>query len=329
MLKNGKLPPYLLTKLLKGFGRSTAMVGPKVGEDAAIVSVSDESAFIFTTDPITFTDKNIDYYLLRVNANDIAASGGIPKYLLVSLLFPKSTTIKEVKNLFFRIQEESKKMGIEVLGGHTEITDVVKNIVGIGTMIGLAKKDKLTPTKKAKPGDKILLTKQIAIEGTALIFREKEKSLRDIFSREIIEKGKRLLFNPGISIIKEAQILNQNCRVNSMHDPTEGGIATALWEISQVAKVKILAVRRKIPVLEETKVICNYYHLDPLYLLASGSLLVTLPENEAKRGIKILKKNGIGSEIIGEVKKGRGAYIIQGEILKKIEPKEDEITKII
>jgi len=328
ILKKGKLPHAFLLKLLSQFGKTGAFVGPSVGEDAAIVLVKD-SAFIFTLDPITFTDKNIVHYLLEININDIAACGGIPKYLLVSLLFPKGTKEKQVESLFSEIQKESKKVGVELLGGHTEITDEVKKTVAIGMMIGTAKKDKITPTKNAKPGDKILLTKQIAIEGTATIFQEKEKSLQSVFPPKIIKGGKALLFKAGISILREAKILNQHCQVNSMHDPTEGGIATALWEISQAAQVKILVEEEKIPILKETRAICNYYHLNPFYLLASGSLLATLPKKEAEKGVKILREKGIPASIIGELKRGKGVWLLQkNNKLRKILPKEDEITKI-
>jgi len=328
MLKKGKLPNYLLNKLLNRFVKSTVMVGPKVGEDAAIVSISNKDAAIFSTDPITFARKTIGHYLLNINANDIAACGGVPKYFLITLLFPEGTKEKEIKNLFSEIQKECLKMKIEILGGHTEITGVVKDIIGVGVMVGLAKKDKLTPTKAARPGDKILFIKQIAIEGTAIIFREKEKELKSVFPQKIIKRGKNLLFNPGISILKAAKILNQNCKVRAMHDPTEGGIANALWEISQAARVKILAEEKKIPINEETRSICNYYHLDPLYLIASGSLLATLSKREAEKGIKILRKNKISATIIGEVKRGKGAWFIRENKFREIIPKEDEITKI-
>ena len=327
-LKKGKLPHPLLLKLLRKFGETSALVGPSIGEDAAIVLAKD-SAFIFTLDPITFTDKDLGHYLLEINANDIAACGGRPKYLLLSLLFPKGTKEEQIKNLFSEIQKESQRTGVELLGGHTEITDEVKRTVAMGMMIGTAQKDKITPTKNAKPQDKILLTKQIAIEGTATIFQEKEKELKSIFPQKIVKKGKNLLFDPGISVVKEAQILNQNCQVNSMHDPTEGGIATALWEISQAAQVKILIDEEKIPILKETQVVCEYYRLNPLYLLASGSLLATLPKKEAERGVKILRKKGIPASIIGEVEKGKGAWLWQkNNKLREILPKEDEITKI-
>ncbi|GAJ20682.1 unnamed protein product, partial [marine sediment metagenome] len=138
--------------------------------------------------------------------------------------------------------------------------------------------------KAARPGDKILFIKQIAIEGTAIIFREKEKELKSVFPQKIIKRGKNLLSNPGISILKAAKVLNQNCKVRAMHDPTEGGIANALWEISQAARVKILVEEKKIPINKETRSICNYYRLDPLYLIASGSLLATLSKREAENG---------------------------------------------
>jgi len=327
-LKNGKLPSSLLSKLLKKIKKGNALLGPAIGEDAAIV-LSNDLAFIFTLDPITFTDKDIGHYLLNVNANDIAVCGGIPKYLILSLLFPKGAEEKQVRNTFSEIQKKSKKMRVEILGGHTEVTNRVNRAMAIGMLVGTARTDKITPTKNAKPGDKILLTKKIAIEGTATIFREKEKELKLVFPQGIIKRGRNFLNNPGISVLKEAQILNKNFKVNAMHDPTEGGIATALWEISQAAGMKILVEEEKIPIAKETNLVCDYYHLNPLYLLASGCLLAMLPGKEAKKGVKVLKENGILATIIGEVRKGKGAWFRQKDKLRKIVPKTDEITKII
>ena len=188
----GKLDAKFLAELIKKYYRKNKnlIVSPKIGEDAAVIKREDK-CLVLTTDPITLTEGKIGLYSVIINANDIAVMGGRPKYFLTTNLLPEGKTTKDdVENLFRDISSICKKLDILWIGGHIEVTSGLKKPIVVGEMLGTVKKDKITPTSNAKVGDDLLLVKGIAIEGTAIIAREKENYLKKKFPSSFLKKAK-------------------------------------------------------------------------------------------------------------------------------------------
>jgi len=332
-LSLGKLDFRLLENLLKkyqGVSDPRVVIGPRVGEDAAVIDLPDRY-LVAKTDPITFATEKIGWYAVQVNGNDIAIRGASPKWFQATILLPeKRTTRKLVGKIFAQISFACKKLGVAMIGGHTEISWGLDRPIVIGCMLGEVEKEKLVCTSGAKPRDMIVLTKGIVIEGTSIIAFEKQEELKKKgYSSAFIQKCQSFLYNPGISVVKEALLANQ-FEVHSMHDPTEGGLAVGLYEIAVASKVGLLIEKEKIPVLEESVILCKEYNLDPLRTITSGTLLITTPLKSSQKIIRLLKRNGIKAGVIGEVKqKDFGIKILsQGKIRDLKISAQDEITKI-
>ena len=299
----GKLPIDLLTQLLDKVEICDPRValGPKVGEDAALIDIGDKF-LVAKTDPITFATDLIGWYLVQVNANDIAAMGGKPLWLMSTLLLPENFNPQEIKDIFDQIIQACSQLGITLIGGHTEITYGLERPIAIGAMLGEVEKPMAVFTAGARPGDSIVLTKSIAIEGTALLAREMQESLEGKNVRKCsIEKAKSLLFSPGISIIKESSIACKSVNVHSMHDPTEGGLASGLLEIAHAAKVGLMIHSDSIPILPECEEFCEKLGIDPMGLIASGSLIITVDPADTERLINALVEEGIPAQEIGKI----------------------------
>jgi hydrogenase expression/formation protein HypE len=283
---------------------------PGIGRDAAVISFGGRY-LVAKTDPITFATEEIGWYAVQVNANDIAAMGGTPRWFLATLLLPEGkTNRKMVEAIFAQISRACKDLGIVLCGGHTEITLGLDRPIVAGQMLGEAEPGELPAPERIVPGDEILLTKGIAIEGTALLAREK-KDLGRAFGGKWLRKSLAFLKNPGISVVREARVARQFGGVHAMHDPTEGGLATGLREWAQAAGVGLLTEREKIPVFLETEILCRELALDPLGLIASGALLIAAPPKEAERIRKALWREGIPVEAIGRVwEKEKGIKIL-------------------
>jgi len=254
------------------------------------------------TDPITFATELIGWYAVHINANDIATMGVKPRWFLATILLPEQATHQEAEKILDQILSACNSLGITLVGGHTEITCGFKRPVVVGCMLAEAEKQPIITTSGAKPGDDIILTKGIAIEGTAVLAREAKSTLLSSgLSEDFIQQAANYTFSPGISILKEALIAGSRTAVNSMHDLTEGGLSTGLYEIATAASVGVLVEEKKIAVLDECKAICDKLTLNPLGLLASGSLIITLPSSETPKLLEALSEAGINASIIGKV----------------------------
>src|SRR3990170_7069390 len=315
-LPPGKLPLRLLDRLLKRYTSkaSSVIVGPSIGIDAAVIDFAGDY-LIAKTDPITFVAEDIGLYAININANDIAAMGGNPRWFLAAILLPeKKTTPRMVERIFSQLSKACQDLDISLCGGHTEITFGIDRPIVIGHMLGEVKKKNLVTAAGAKVGDDILITKGIAIEATSILGRKKEKVLRRRFSQRFINRCQETIRRPGLSVLKDAQTAMRCGKVHAMHDPTEGGLASGLHELAIASKVGILVDKETIPVLPECRRLCDHFGIDPIGAIASGALLITLHPRNTKRVIEGLGKEGIKATVIGRVMAKRdGIKIREGE----------------
>jgi hydrogenase expression/formation protein HypE len=298
----GKLPADELAKLLARHTQEDArvVVRPGIGRDATVISFADRY-LVAKTDPITFATDQIGWYVVHINANDVAVMGGIPRWFLATLLLPEGKTgAAEVEAIFAQISRACQELGVVLCGGHTEITYGLERPIVVGQMLGEVEKTKLIIPDKARPGDDILLTQGIAIEGTALIVRERAE-LMENFSEDWVKRCQDLLRVPGISVVREARIANGVAEVHAMHDPTEGGLATALHELASAARIGMMVEMEKIMILPETALLCRQLKLEPLGLIASGALLIVAQEGDSTKIIAALQAEGIPAAVIGKI----------------------------
>ena len=329
----GKLDMEFLAALLEQYTRiddERVVVGPRVGEDALVIDFGDHF-LVAKTDPITFATDEIGWYAVNVNANDIATTGATCRWFLATLLLPEGQTTKQlVEDIFAQLSQACSSLGIALCGGHTEITYGLDRPIVVGHMLGEVERDALVTTDGMRVGDDLILTKGIAIEGTAIIAREKADVLGKKFSSEFIARCQGFLHDPGISVVADARLATAQACIHAMHDPTEGGVATGLRELALASDLGLVVDEARLNILPETALLCAEFCLDPLGLIASGSLLMALaPEDSAGVG-EALRKAGIAASVIGKVvDRTEGLQLIRQD---KPEPlpvfERDEITRL-
>lgn len=285
VLPAGKLPADLLARLLSEtvLVDPTVLQGPGIGNDAAVIGPPLDEMLVITSDPITFTSTAVGHHLLAVNINDIVTTGACPRWLMLTLLFPPGTTDRAVESLFLDIGDACRDYEITLVGGHTEITDAVTRPVAVGVLVGTVKRDRKVDPSRAQPGDHVLLIGPIAIEGTAVLANQRGEEIAAALGTEMRQRASDLLTHPGICIRDAAFLAVSRYLAHALHDPTEGGLATALREVSAATGWGIEAHAEAVPILPETTALCRHFGIDPFGLLASGSLLVVLPQSEATR----------------------------------------------
>ncbi|MCD6158057.1 MAG: AIR synthase family protein [Euryarchaeota archaeon] len=264
-----KLPPEILNDILSSLDvDESVIIGPKVGEDFAVIKIG-EKYLVVHSDPITGASKHIGWYSVIVPANDIATSGAKPKWLLSTIL---ASSEESAKNTLKEIAKYAKKLGISVVGGHTEVTPGLPRTIVSSTAMGIA--EKLITTSGAREGDLVYISKGAGIEGTAIIANDFERLCIDRgVPEDILQRAKEFIWE--ISVLEEAAIAAKYA--TSMHDATEGGVLGGLLEVSMASRHEIIV--EDIPIRYETKIICKALGIDPRMLISSGTLIMTIPEN--------------------------------------------------
>jgi hydrogenase expression/formation protein HypE len=328
----GKLPHELLARFLAQAPLHDPRVlqGPGVGLDCAILDLGD-TLLALKSDPITFATEEIGWYGVQVNANDIATAGAHPRWFLITLLLPEETASEAMaEGIASQIFSACREIGVDVIGGHTEITHSIDRPIFVGTMIGEVARDRLVTSRGAQPGDRVLLTKGIPIETTAILAREFPERLSEEFTPQEIEQAKDYLYDPGISVLKDALLAVESGQVNAMHDPTEGGLATALWELAQASQKTLIVDPEAAYVPELSRRMCEFFELDPWGAIASGALLLTSPTGEADQIRVALASQAITCVEIGRVEEG--SITVKQETSEGLRPlprpDRDEIARL-
>ncbi|MGB4661618.1 MAG: AIR synthase family protein [Mobilitalea sp.] len=328
MMKLGKLPEAVLKRSVLNqikHRREEVLVGPAIGEDCSVITLKEDEVFVISTDPITGTVQDIGTLAVHVTANDIASNGAEIIGIMLTILLPEGTAEPELRAMMQDIEQACKKLNIDVIGGHTEITKAVRQAIVTVTGVGKMKRNEIIKTAGAKPGQEIVMTKWAGLEGTAIIAASKENELKEKYSLSFIDGAKNMM--EYISVVPEAKVARA-VGVTSMHDVTEGGIFGALWEIAAASKVGLEVDLKKILLKQETVEICEFYDLNPYLLISSGCMLMVT--DKANLLVENLKAEGITAAVIGRITEGNDRIILNEEERRFLEPpKSDELYKVM
>lgn len=326
-MKIGKLPEQVLVRsVLKGIGhrREEVLIGPGVGQDCAVLELGPDEVFVMSADPITGTVKDMGSHSIHITANDLAAAGAEPVGVMLTVLLPEATEEQELRRMMQDAENTCRTLNIEVLGGHTEITNVVSQPLISVAGVGKVKRGQAILTNGLKAGQDLVVTKWIALEGTAIIAKEKGEELKDTLPEELVDTAKA--FDQYLSVIPESRIAMEH-GVSAMHDITEGGIFGALWEMAEGAGVGLDIDLKTIPIRQESVEICEQYGLNPYQLMSSGSMLIGTDRGAAL--VRKLEENGIAAALIGQAVPGRDRILRNGGDIRYLDrPQSDELYRL-
>jgi len=330
----GKVPPSVLRKIVLsrlGAADKRVLLGPGIGEDASVIDFG-EKALVVHSDPITGSVENVGWLAVNVCTNDIATRGVQPLWILTVILLPENFTQTQLKNVTSQIDEAAKQLGVAVVGGHSEVTSGINRPVIITTAIGETVNKKFVQTSGAEIGDSLILTKGVAIEGTAILAHELNSFLRGKLDSAMVRRAKQ--FIKMTSVVRDALTAVEvgHDSVHAMHDATEGGVAGGLQEIAWASNVGVVAYEDKMPVHAETQAICKALGLDPLRTISSGTLIISAAFESSEKIVTGLIQNGIQSSIIGKVlDKKEGVFITRknGTKLSLSRPVKEEIWRAL
>ena len=330
MLLPGKLPTDFLKTCITHAGTEDprVLIGPRFGEDCAVIDIGAQY-LVVKTDPVTFTAADVGWYAVHINANDVATMGAQPAWFQTCLLFPPDTPEESVRQVFAQIDSTCRDLGITVTGGHTEVTASVTQPVVVGNMTGVVAKDRLVTTQGVRAGDLVVMTKTAGLEGTSIVFTEKQKELDNILPPELQSEAQHIRETWGISIVKEA-LLAAQYGATAMHDPTEGGVAMGLYELTAVSDLGMQLDLDAIPILPSTRAICEHFSINPLGLISSGTLLLTIAADKWPTLERIFQSENIPARVIGSVTPEAGIRARRsGQEVRFVYSERDELLKVL
>ncbi len=304
---------------------SGALVEPRVGEDAAVISVGQDEVIFLSENPVMGAADEIGETGVLLAVNNLVAQGAVPVGVMVNLLLPPSSTERELRTIMREIEEQCKKREMIVLGGSTEVSEAIRCPIFCVTGIGREKKENIVRTSCVREGDDIIATKYVGLHGTAKIAVKKEEELLKRYAKPFLEAAKNM--SCDISVEREAKIA-KNFGVNAMHDMSKGGVFGAIWEMASASNVGVEIFLSKIPIRQHTIEVCEFFDLNPYQLLSNGSLLIAAQKGSEL--VQLLEKEGIPAAIIGKATKGNERVVYYGEEKRFLEPaRGDEIYKVL
>lgn len=323
-ISNEDLKKYVFDNL---HGRRSEVInGPNVGMDTSVIDF-DGDLIVLSMDPITGTTKDIGKLSINISCNDVSCERAEPVGVLMTILLPPKATLEELEQIVRQADIECEKLNLEIIGGHTEVTNAVNQIVVVTTVVGKLKKEDIPKRDEIKSGDIVIVSKYIGIEGTSIIYNENKNELSKIFNNdEIIEIEE---MGNVISVLEESKIAKKY-NIKHLHDITEGGILGAVWETANALDKKIVIDLNLIPVKNTSKKIAKYYNIDIYRLISSGSMLMIIDKKDFENyRLDCLNKNILISKI-GKVYNGDGSYLTEDNKEIEIEaPLGDELYKIV
>ena len=231
----------------------------------------------------------------------------------------------EIRKMMQDAEETCEKLHMEILGGHTEITNVVKQPLISVTGVGKMKKENLRTVSQIRPDQDIIVTKWIGLEATTILAKEKEDELKKRFPAVLIDTAKD--FDQYLSVVPESRIAVEH-GVSSMHDITEGGIFGAFWEMASGAGVGLEVDLKKIPIRQETVEICNYFRVNPYQIMSSGSMMIAADDGHEL--VRKLEQAGIHAVVVGRTNSGNDRILRNGEDVRYLDkPQPDELYKVM
>jgi hydrogenase maturation factor len=313
-----------------GASRPETLVRAALGIDgAAVIADADEEwAWVLTTDPITTATEGAGRLAVHVVCNDLAAMGSEPVGILATLLFPAGVAAARIGEITADIDATARALNVEVLGGHTEIAPGLVTPLVVMSGVGKVRRDRLVTAGGARPGDALVLTKAAALEGTHVLAGDLSARLQALGVTGDVLSAARA-YGEELSVVPEAR-LAVRLGATAMHDPTEGGVIGAVWEMAEASGCGFRVDAAAIPVREPTRLICEALGVDPLRLIASGALLIACPDGA--RMTVGLRGHGIAAVQIGRMTAAGGAKILvhpDGRDEAVAELSRDELYRVL
>jgi len=330
----GKLPQETLEQVVlskaRRFSWASTLMGPAIGEDAALIDLGN-CVLAAHSDPITESRFRVGSLAVDVASNDVAVRGVRPQWMIVDVLMPAGSLLSSLSAIIDDVVTEAQRLGIELVGGHTEAAPGISHPIVVVTVMGCGERGHVIMTGAASEGDLLLQVGPTAMEATAIIANDFRDLLVDAgLSEDYIAEASRLI--ERASVAHYALALAERGLVTSMHDVTEGGLIGAVYELARASGHDVTVNAEAVIVEDVTRIIFSRLGADPLKAMGSGSFIAALRPNQKDEALGLLKELGVKASVIGRVEgsssKPRLKLLRGSSVEEYISPPEDEVARL-
>jgi hydrogenase expression/formation protein HypE len=304
------------------------LLGAAFGEDVSLTRVGDE-VLVSHVDPIVGAIGDIGWLAVHVACNDIATAGIPPRWLLLLVLVPRMEDEDLLEQIMRDASRAAREIGASIIGGHTGYSAGLSRPLVAVTALGTASGREPVLTGGARAGDQVLVTKGVALEGTAILAQDFADVAHNLgLSDKDLAKGRSVMAE--VSVVPEALALAEN-GVTAMHDVTRGGLLETLLEIAYLSEVGIEIEFSRLPIPSIVSRFARAFQFDPLRMISSGTLVVTVPPERTEDVSYALEKLGTAFAFVGQVVEGAGVRVLQdGKTVHytEIRCEEDELARM-
>ena len=313
--------PYL------GAKSDSVLTPPQHGVDVGIVDLGNQKVMALTSDPVFIVPEygfeRAAWFAIHILVSDAVTSGLEPLFLCIDLNLPLNLSKNDLSTIWLVIDRECKKMGINIISGHTaRYQGCNYPMVGGATVICIGDKDRYITPKMAQVGDKIILTKGAAIEASGIFAVAFKEKIKREFGEEFSQRAEKIFYQ--MSVVEDALIAasvgTRENGVTSMHDATECGVWGGLYEVARASNVGMRIEKDKIIVSDEVYKICAKFGMDPYSSISEGTLIITCKEQKVESVIQRLDQKKIPHSVIGEITdQKKGILVIEKGKERKLE----------
>ncbi|MBR4084545.1 MAG: AIR synthase family protein [Lachnospiraceae bacterium] len=326
-MRPGKLSDSILKRtVLKQIKqqRSEVLCGAGIGEDCAIFACEDGN-LVSSVVSYVVADRQDMIRSIYKATNNLATAGAEPFAVMLSIILPERASEEKLKKLMDGAAQAARELNLQIAGGHTTVSRYVSEKLVTVTAYGKVPTDKTYTTKGAKPGQDVVMTKWIGLEGTAILANKKREELLTRYPEYLVEEAAS--FDKYLSVIPEAATAVKS-GVCVMHDASEGGILATLWELAESSGVGLHIDMKKLPIRQETVEVCEFCDVNPYELLSGGCLVMTAEDGNSL--VLALQEQGIPAVVVGKITDSKDRMIFNGEEKRFLDkPAADEIYKYI
>jgi len=304
------------------------LLGVAFGEDVALTRVGND-ILVSHVDPIFGAIGDIGWLAVHVACNDVATAGIPPRWFLLLVLVPSMEDEELLEQIMRDASRAAGEIGVSIIGGYTGYSAGLSRPLVAVTALGTVSGREPVLSGGARVGDQVLVTKGVALEETAILAQDFTDVAQGLgLSDDELEKGRRVMAE--VSVVPEALALAEN-GVTAMHDVTRGGLLETLLEIAYLSKVGIAVESARLPIPDIVSRFAEAFQFDPLRMISSGTLAVTVPPERVEDVSHALEESGTAFAFVGQVVEGAGVHVLQnGKTIHytEIRCEEDELARM-